>query len=61
MDMETELSEICCRAADAEALKLSLRAVWENCISPERLDCLIRSMPARLQAVINAQGEATPY
>jgi hypothetical protein len=61
MDMETELGEIWGRVADPKALELVLKEVWENCTNAERLDGLIRSMPSRLQAVINAGGDATPY
>jgi hypothetical protein len=61
MDMETELGEIWGRVADPKALELVLKEGWENCTNAERLDGLIRSMPSRLQAVINAGGDATPY
>jgi len=61
MDMETELGEIWGRVGDVEALELCLKAAWERCISEERLEELIRSMPARLQAVIDADGGAIPY
>jgi hypothetical protein len=61
MDMETEMGEIWGRVGDVEALELCLKAAWERCISEERLEELIRSMPARLQAVIDADGGSMPY
>ena len=45
---------------DIEVLEACLKAVWES-IPQERLESLIRSMPASLQAVIDAEGGATPY
>ena len=59
-DMEAELGETWGRVGDIEVLEACLKAAWES-ISQERLDSLIRSMPARLQAVIDAEGGATPY
>jgi hypothetical protein len=61
MDLETELGEIWGRVGDITMLEQCLKAAWETCISEERLEGLIRSMPARLQAVIDAGGAATPY
>ena len=52
-----------CETTRDERLKvITLRdeAVWDT-ISEERLEELIRSMPARLQAVIDADGYPTPY
>ena len=40
-------------------LQACLKAAWES-IPQERLDGLIRSIPARLQAVIDAEEGATP-
>ena len=57
VDMETELGETWGRVGDIEVLEACLKAVWESI----PLDSLIRSMPARLQAVIDAEGGATPY
>ena len=48
------------RVGDIEVLEACLKAAWES-IPQERLDSLIRGMPARLQAVIDAEGGATPY
>lgn len=61
-DIETELGEIYgnTRFTNVETLKLLLRGAWDN-IGIDRLDSLIRSMPQRLQAVIAAEGNATPY
>ena len=58
--MEVELGQIWGSVSDLEALEAAVKAAW-NTISEERLDELIRSMPARLQAVIDADGHATPY
>ena len=49
-----------CGLMNLEVLEACLKVVWES-ISQERLGSLIRSMPARLQAVIDAEGGATPY
>jgi hypothetical protein len=59
-DIEAELGEIWGRVADIGVLEACVTAAW-NSIPEERLDSLIRSMPARLQAVIDAEGEAAPY
>ena len=59
-DMEVELGQIWGRASDVEALEAAVKAVCDT-ISEERLEDLVRSMPARLQAVINANGYFTPY
>ena len=48
------------RVGDIVVLEACLKGVWGS-IPQERLDSLIRSMPARLQAVIDAEGGATPY
>jgi hypothetical protein len=61
LDIETELGEIWGRVGDIEALKTCLTTAWETCIPEECLEGLIRSMPAWLQAVIDAEGGATPY
>ena len=58
--MEVELGQIWGRVSDVEQLEAAVNAVWDT-ISEERLEELIRSMPARLQAVINADGYPTPY
>lgn len=60
MDMETEPGEIWGRISDIPVLQDVLSTIWEA-IPAERLDSLIRSMPQRLQAVIDAEGEATRY
>lgn len=59
-DMETELGETFGRIEDLETLKLVLKNTWDH-IGADRLDSLVRSMPRRLQAVIAAGGNATPY
>jgi hypothetical protein len=58
--MEVELGQIWGRVSDPEALEAAVKAAW-NSITEERLEGLIRSMPARLQAVIDADGHPTPY
>jgi transposase len=60
LDLETELGETWGRIATTDFLEASLQATWER-IADERLDGLIKSMPARLQAVIDAGGGAPPY
>ena len=60
MDMETELGETWGRVGDIWVLQDVLSLVWEQ-IPKERLRSFIQSMPARLQAVIDAGGGATPY
>jgi hypothetical protein len=60
MDMEVELGETWGREKSLEELKRFLKIVWDK-ISEERLHGLIRSMPERLKAVIDANGGATPY
>ena len=47
MDMETELGETWGRVGDIEVLEACLNAAWES-TSPERLDSLLRSIPAIL-------------
>jgi len=59
-DMETELGQIYERATNTDDLILMLHAAWGN-INSERLLKLVDSMPARLAAVIAAEGNATPY
>lgn len=59
-DMETELGETFGRVSDLEVLKVVVKNAWNN-IGADRLDSLIRSMPRRLEAVIAAGGNATPY
>lgn len=58
--MEVELGQIWERASDVEALEAAVKAVWDT-ISEERSEEPIRSMPARLQAVIDAGRYPTPY
>ena len=53
MHMEMELGETWGRVVDKEVLEAFLKAFWEF-IAQERLESLISSMPARLQAVIDA-------
>jgi hypothetical protein len=60
-DIETELGEIWRRAEDVEALMAMIGNTWQEHITEEVLDRLIDSMPARLQAVIDAGGNPTPY
>jgi hypothetical protein len=48
-----ELGETWGRVGNVDTLQDVLRLVWEN-IPKERLSSLVRSMPARLQAVIDA-------
>jgi len=60
-DVQSELGEIWGRVADAEALQLYLPVCWARVITEEGLDALVESMPARLQAVIDAGGVATKY
>ena len=45
---------------DPEIVEAAVKAAWDS-ITEERLEELIRSMPARLQAVIDADGHPTPY
>ena len=59
-DVEVEPGQIWGRVSDLEALGAAMKAAW-NTISEELLEELIRSMPARLQAVIDADGYPTPY
>ena len=59
-DVKVELGQIWGRMSDVGALEAAVEAAW-NTIPEERLESLIRSMPARLQAVIDADGHATPY
>jgi len=60
-EIETELGEIWGRASDVAALKLYIENTWRHHITEEMLDRLVDSMPARLQAVIDAGGNPTPY
>ena len=59
-DMEAELGQIWGRVSDPEVLEEAVKAAWDS-IAEERLEELIRSMPARLQAVIDADRHPTPY
>ena len=60
LDVETELGETWGRIGDIEILEACLSKTWE--LIPEtRLEALIASMPARLEAVIAAGGGATRY
>ena len=59
-DMEVEPGQFWGRASDLEVLEAAAKAAWDS-ITEERLEELIRSMPARLQAVIDADGYPTPY
>ena len=59
-EMETELGQIHQRASDVETLITMLQIAWRN-ITAERKLQLIRSMRRRLEAVIEAGGNATPY
>ena len=59
-DLEVELGQIWGRVSDPEALEAAVKAAWDS-ITEERLEELIRSMPARLQAVIDTDGHPTPY
>ena len=58
-DMEVELGHIWGRVSDPEALEAAVKAAWDS-IAEERLEELTRSMPARLQAVIDADGCRNP-
>jgi len=58
--MPSNLGEIYEPVTNTDNLILMLPVVWEN-ISTERLLKLIDSMPARLAAVVAAEGKATPY
>ena len=60
LDMENELGETWGRIGDMRTLETALNAVW-NGIPDRRLDELIRTMPQRLQAVIEAEGGPTRY
>ncbi|RPB06564.1 transposable element Tc3 transposase, partial [Morchella conica CCBAS932] len=59
--METELGETFGRISDLKTLKDVLKSTWDNTITRDMLDNLIKSMPRRLSAVIAAGGDATPY
>ena len=60
MDLETELGETWGRIEDINTLEDCLSTVW-RLIPETRLEGLIASMPARLEAVIAAGGGATRY
>ena len=60
LDLETEMGETWGRIGDTDILETCLRNAWEL-IPTSRLENLIASMPARLQAVIAAGGGATRY
>jgi len=53
--------EIWGRASDIEDLQKYIQTAWRMAITEEVLDRLVDSMPARLQAVIDAGGEPTAY
>jgi len=59
--VETELGEIWGRAADVGSIAIVLAVCWARGITEERLDALVESIPAGLQAVIDAGGAATEY
>jgi hypothetical protein len=59
--MEMELGETFGRISDLKTLKEILKNTWDNTITRDILDNLIKSMPRRLAAVIAAGGDATPY
>ncbi|KAI5847629.1 transposable element Tcb1 transposase, partial [Morchella snyderi] len=59
-EMESEFGETIRRVEKIEVLTIMLRNAWHN-IGVDKLDSLIRSMPRRLEAVIAADGRATPY
>jgi hypothetical protein len=59
--METELGETFGRISDLKTLKEVLKNTWDNTITRDMLDNLIKSMSRRLAAVIAAGGDATPY
>ena len=60
LEMGMELGGTWGRVGDIEVLEACLKAAWGS-IPQERLDSLIRSTPARLQAAIDAEGGAMPY
>ena len=60
LDMENELGETWGRIGDMTTLEIALNTIWQA-IPNERLESIIRSMPGRLQAVIDADGGATRY
>lgn len=60
-DLECELGLIFGRASEVPELQADCRAVWHGMIKEARLEALIESMPRRLQAVIDAEGAATPF
>ena len=55
--VETELGQIWGKVSGLGTLGAAVKAAW-NTITEERL---IRSMPARPQAVIDTDGHPTPY
>ena len=54
-DVDVELGQIWGKVSDMEALEAAVEVAW-NTIPEERLEGLIRSRPALLQAVIDADG-----
>ena len=54
-DVEVELGQIWGRVSDLETLEAAVKAT-RNTITKERLEGLIRSMAARLRAVVGADG-----
>lgn len=60
-NLECELGLIFGRASDVPELPVDCRFIWHDIIKEVRLESLIKSMPRRLQAVIDAEGAATPH
>lgn len=58
--MECELGETWGRIEDLELMRNALKVVWDS-ITGDTLDRLVKSMPERLQAVIDAKGGPTMY
>lgn len=58
--MECELGETWGRIDNIELMKAALKTVW-NRIPVTYMEDLIKSMPDRLQAVIDASERATQY
>jgi hypothetical protein len=59
-DLETEMGEVWRRISNTGTLEACLMAAWRS-ISDDQLEGLVRSMVARLQAAIDAEGNVTPY
>ena len=58
--MECQLGEKWGRIEELETLEVAVKIVWDS-VSIDFLESLIASMPDRLQAVIDANGDATRY